>query len=664
MLRDLPRPPTARCTRPAVVPGLRSDQPVPGRARSRLARHRGPRRAGRSRGEYGSGTIRSSLAAMPRRLRVPGARRRRRASHPGHRRGAELPVASSRARPSSRAAAPTASLGQPGVLRAVLLSGAFLALFRPCSGWASAPSSATPPAPSRPSSAVTFLVPVLLHHVLGEPGPVHPRTDLGQLGGGVGHESTTRSRPHLGFVLDGRLRAAALAPARPCCWPAGRMTRTRRTTAASACACVGAGACPSPSPRSRLARPQAVARPPARAVHEAGLVRAGVLPRLGGLAGVGLAFVAATMVAGVVLAITFFGLAVLALSLRERPRHRRLARAWPAACSASDRGPRALRRAARLPRLAAVALARPRGLARRRLPGPQGPVVAPRRPGSRSACGGTPRSASSTRSSGGTRQRAGLRPLRNGFFPARSAIARAPPATWPSSLRRRLLVRRPWVMRWFVNVDRLLMRAPARSRSHGGPGAHPRAGPDPDRRRLGRHAAPHRAGPARRHPGPAGGARHAAGHGQGEARPTPTTSTSSRSASWWTRPTGGPRKPSPSCATSLAASTRRRSTSAWRARWPPWPPGAPSPPSFGRPCTPARRRRSRPSPTSAWPSSWPTWPSTPGRRGRRSAARSRDLAAARRARRRPGRARSDHGRLLVERPGRADRPGAGGRRPA
>ena len=37
----------------------------------------------------------------------------------------------------------------------------------------------------------------------------------------------------------------------------------------------------------------------------------------------------------------------------------------------------------------------------------------------------------------------------------------------------------------------------------------------------------------------------------------------------------------------------------------------------------ARRRPSRRSPTSAWPSSWPTWPSTPRPRGPRSPARSR-----------------------------------------
>ena len=45
-----------------------------------------------------------------------------------------------------------------------------------------------------------------------------------------------------------------------------------------------------------------------------------------------------------------------------------------------------------------------------------------------------------------------------------------------------------------------------------------------------------------------------------------TTSTSIGYASWSTRPTAAPRKPSPNCATSPGASTRRRSTSASRAR--------------------------------------------------------------------------------------------------
>ncbi len=81
-------------------------------------------------GEYGSGTIRSSLAAMPRRgvllsakIAVVGI--------------TTLVVGEALSFLSffegqailSGGAAPTATLGQPGVLRAVALSGAFLALF-------------------------------------------------------------------------------------------------------------------------------------------------------------------------------------------------------------------------------------------------------------------------------------------------------------------------------------------------------------------------------------------------------------------------------------------------------------------------------------------------------------------------------------------------------
>ena len=137
----------------------------------------------------------------------------------------------------------------------------------------------------------------------------------------------------------------------------------------------------------------------------------------------------------------------------------------------------------------------------------------------------------------------------------------------------------PWVMRGFVTVDKLLIRTllgpdpvAARVRSLEQARTH-------DGRRLGRHPAAHRAGPARRHAGPAGRPGHAARHGEGEARRPRRTSTSNASASSSTRRTAAPRRPSPSCATSPAASTRPRSTSGSRARWPRSPPAAPSPPS-------------------------------------------------------------------------------------
>ena len=62
--------------------------------------------------------------------------------------------------------------------------------------------------------------------------------------------------------------------------------------------------------------------------------------------------------------------------------------------------------------------------------------------------------------------------------------------------------------------------------------------------------------------------------------------------------------------------------------WPPWPLGARSRPSFPSPSTSARARPSRPSPISAWPSSWPTWPSTPSPPGPVSPAPSRAVGCA------------------------------------
>ena len=151
-----------------------------------------------------------------------------------------------------------------------------------------------------------------------------------------------------------------------------------------------------------------------------------------------------------------------------------------------------------------------------------------------------------------------------------------------------LLLRRP-----VGHPGRRLSRPPGHAgapgpRPVGRAGALARARPSPDGRLLGRHTAADRARPPRRHPGPAGGAGHAARHGQGEAGRDPDTCpTWSRSASWSTTPTRAPRRPSSNCATWPEASTRRRSTSGSKARWPPWPPAAPSPPS-----SPSRLARS------------------------------------------------------------------------
>ena len=77
-----------------------------------------------------------------------------------------------------------------------------------------------------------------------------------------------------------------------------------------------------------------------------------------GLAGIGLAFVTFTMGAGVILAITIFGLALLALSLRSARGIGGLQRNSPRKCWPGGGGPRALPRAPRVLRLARVPPAR------------------------------------------------------------------------------------------------------------------------------------------------------------------------------------------------------------------------------------------------------------------------------------------------------------------
>ena len=98
----------------------------------------------------------------------------------------------------------------------------------------------------------------------------------------------------------------------------------------------------------------------------------------------------------------------------------------------------------------------------------------------------------------------------------------------------------PWVMRGFVNVDRLLIGGPARARSDGRPGCVRWSRPGPSTVDASAATlAPDRARPARRHPGPAGGLGHAARHGQGEARGRP-----------------GPRRPRPGARSSSTTAHR------------------------------------------------------------------------------------------------------------
>ena len=81
-----------------------------------------------------------------------------------------------------------------------------------------------------------------------------------------------------------------------------------------------------------------------------------------------------------------------------------------------------------------------------------------------------------------------------------------------------LLLAAPWLTRAVTRADQSLMLRPARPGLAGRPGPCPAGNPGARRGRLGRAAARHRARPARRHPGAAGGAGHEAGPGQGEAQ--------------------------------------------------------------------------------------------------------------------------------------------------
>ncbi len=140
---------------------------------------------------------------------------------------------------------------------------------------------------------------------------------------------------------------------------------------------------------------------------------------------------------------------------------------------------------------------------------------------------------------------------------------------------------------------------------------------DPRGRRgsAGGRAAPHRARPARRRAGAAGGARHE--HRDGRAEDGRATRRARASCSRRRAP--APARRSRSCATSRAGSTRRcwptagsrrRSTALADAQ-----------PAARARCTreiaaAARRRRWRAPPTSSWPRRWPTRASTRGREAR------------------------------------------------
>ena len=180
----------------------------------------------------------------------------------------------------------------------------------------------------------------------------------------------------------------------------------------------------------------------------------------GGLACVGLAFVGVTMGAGLVLAITFFGLAILALSLRSaRGIGGLAARPGPGSPAMEIEEPEPFAGRAGLSRLAAVVPARPGGLARRGLPRPQGAVDAPRLLRGLQPVVGRVRLPDPPlplfrRQSARVRSRAESLPP--GLLLGRNASASSM-ASSSSSTGAVFFFAAPWVMRGFVNVDRLLM---------------------------------------------------------------------------------------------------------------------------------------------------------------------------------------------------------------
>jgi ABC-2 type transport system permease protein len=126
-------------------------------------------------GEYGSGTVRSSLAAQPRRAVFFGAKAAVFA-------GFSLAVGITMSFVSFfvgqavlSGAAPTATLGDPGVLRALLESGAFLALLALFGLGIGAIIRHSAGAIATFVGA-TLLLPVLLHNVAGDPSRFLPES--------------------------------------------------------------------------------------------------------------------------------------------------------------------------------------------------------------------------------------------------------------------------------------------------------------------------------------------------------------------------------------------------------------------------------------------------------------------------------------------------------
>ena len=486
-------------------------------------------------GEYGSGTIRSSLAAMPRRGRVlRGQSDRGRRLRPRARRDPELPVLlRGPGRPLGRGAPPPPWTNPACCGRSSSRAPSWPS--SPCSGSGSARSSATLPAPSPPSWDARCC-PAPPPQRGRQPGRFMPALcwpTRSRRSCPVG-----RARPAPRPALMALYCACARVGAR--CWPGGTHD---------------GGAEPTTGRRVRfrgrelsfaISEEQATRRLAQRILREPFTKRPW------------------TELAFFLLRVAWPGSAWPSSASPWSPawswpspssaspssRSRCAAPAasaggsatWPGPCSARRSTTRALRRPAGFFGWLQSRLRDRVGLARRRLPRRQGAVDRPRhlrrlqpvvgrlhlfdppasaagRAGRR--CGDWPGSSSPGHSPRPVRRR--LHPRRRRLHPRRHLSS---PRPGSCGLRQRRPAADP---------------GPARARPDGDPSALARTGPDPDGRRLGRHLAPDRARPARRHPGPAGGARPCGSAWPRRSWRTPTTSTSIRSASWSTRPTGGQR---------------------------------------------------------------------------------------------------------------------------
>ena len=161
-------------------------------------------------GEYGSGTMRSSLAAVPRRETLFAAK----ATVVGL---VTLVVGEVMSFAAfffgqailSTGVAPTANLGQPGVLRAVVLTGAFLSLFALLGLGLGLIIRHTAGAIAT-FAGVTLLAPILLQAVAGHPDKFTPAIIFAQSVAATvpQHEQLSAT---IGFVLMALYTVAALA---------------------------------------------------------------------------------------------------------------------------------------------------------------------------------------------------------------------------------------------------------------------------------------------------------------------------------------------------------------------------------------------------------------------------------------------------------------------